>query len=121
MVCQHRIWHPNIDPLTGRVMLPILGSDWRPVLSINTVLLGLQLIFLEPNPAQSINSSAAQQLQADPKHFAAQMQHILNGGLFFGYEFPRRSHVPVENKRRKRDNETESEVKRSKKNVFKRD
>jgi ubiquitin-protein ligase len=24
-------------------MMPILGKDWRPVLSINTVLLGLQV------------------------------------------------------------------------------
>jgi ubiquitin-protein ligase len=38
-----RVWHPNIDLTTGKVMMPILGQDWRPVLSINTVLLGLQV------------------------------------------------------------------------------
>ena len=31
---------------TGKVMMPILGKDWRPVLSINTVLLGLQVMIL---------------------------------------------------------------------------
>ena len=38
-----RVWHPNIDVATGKVMMPILGKDWCPVLSINTVLLGLQV------------------------------------------------------------------------------
>uniref|UniRef100_M4BL78 UBC core domain-containing protein n=1 Tax=Hyaloperonospora arabidopsidis (strain Emoy2) TaxID=559515 RepID=M4BL78_HYAAE len=42
VTCLTRVWHPNIDMATGKVMMSILGKDWCPVLSINTVLLGLQ-------------------------------------------------------------------------------
>ncbi|RLO02408.1 hypothetical protein DYB28_007414, partial [Aphanomyces astaci] len=41
-VLPHIVWHPNIDIHSGQVMFSILGKDWRPVLSINTILLGLQ-------------------------------------------------------------------------------
>lgn len=105
VICLHKIWHPNIDPISGFVMLPILGSDWRPVLSINTVLLGLQLLFLEPNPKFSVNMSAAEQLIADPTQFAEKIQEILHGGSFFGISFP--SCVQLGKKGRSRDDEEE--------------
>lgn len=38
-----RVFHPNIDLATGKVLLPILDKDWRPVLSINAVVFGLQV------------------------------------------------------------------------------
>jgi hypothetical protein len=34
---------------TGEVALEILRQEWKPVLSINTVIFGLQLLLLEPN------------------------------------------------------------------------
>ena len=43
VVCMSRAWHPNIDLHTGYVSLPILNKDWRPVLSINTVVFALQV------------------------------------------------------------------------------
>ncbi|KAJ8554712.1 hypothetical protein ON010_g9771 [Phytophthora cinnamomi] len=73
---------------TGKVMMPILGKDWRPVLSINTVLLGLQLIFLEPGDEYVLNPVAAQQLQQNPEQFKKEMQLILCGGKFYGVDFP---------------------------------
>lgn len=38
-----RLWHPNIDLTSGKVHLPILEREWRPVLSINEVVFGLQV------------------------------------------------------------------------------
>ena len=43
VTCTARIWHPNIDTGNGRVELDILNKDWRPVLSINTVVFALQV------------------------------------------------------------------------------
>lgn len=43
MVCTTRAWHPNINLHTGVVSLPIITKDWRPVLSINTVVFALQV------------------------------------------------------------------------------
>ncbi len=44
-----RIWHPAVDLYSGRVQLPILADDWRPVLTLNTTVLALQLMLLEPS------------------------------------------------------------------------
>jgi hypothetical protein len=40
-----QVFHPNID-LDGNVCLNILREDWKPVLSINSVIYGLQFLFL---------------------------------------------------------------------------
>jgi ubiquitin-protein ligase len=40
--CIQKIYHPNID-LEGNVCLNILREDWKPVLNLNAVLVGLQV------------------------------------------------------------------------------
>ncbi|KAG6960215.1 hypothetical protein JG687_00008353 [Phytophthora cactorum] len=79
---------PKTYPFHGKVMMPILGKDWRPVLSINTVLLGLQLIFLEPGIDYVLNPAAAEQLHRNPEQFKKEVQQILCGGRFYGVDFP---------------------------------
>jgi len=39
------VYHPNID-LEGNVCLNILREDWKPVLTINAVIYGIQYLFL---------------------------------------------------------------------------
>jgi ubiquitin-protein ligase len=41
----HQVYHPNID-LEGNICLNILREDWKPVLSISSVVYGLQFLFL---------------------------------------------------------------------------
>jgi ubiquitin-protein ligase len=43
--CKTKVYHPNID-LEGNVCLNILREDWNPVLSVNSILYGLQYLFL---------------------------------------------------------------------------
>lgn len=43
--CETQVYHPNID-LEGNVCLNILREDWKPVLTINSVVYGLQYLFL---------------------------------------------------------------------------
>ena len=52
--CDTKIWHPNID-LEGNVCLNILRKDWKPVLSINHVIFGLETLFISPNPTDPLN------------------------------------------------------------------
>ncbi|CAB5357600.1 unnamed protein product [Rhizophagus irregularis] len=52
--CSQKIYHPNID-LEGNVCLNILREDWKPVLNLNSVLVGLQYLFLEPNADDPLN------------------------------------------------------------------
>ena len=40
-----QVYHPNID-LEGNVCLNILREDWKPVLTINSIVYGLQYLFL---------------------------------------------------------------------------
>jgi ubiquitin-conjugating enzyme E2 M len=50
----HKIYHPNID-LEGNVCLNILREDWKPVLNLQSIVVGLQFLFLEPNPDDPLN------------------------------------------------------------------
>lgn len=43
--CSTQVYHPNID-LEGNVCLNILREDWNPVLTINSIVYGLQFLFL---------------------------------------------------------------------------
>lgn len=54
VTCTNKIWHPNIN-LDGNVCLNILRKDWKPVLSINHVIFGLETLFLSPNPTDPLN------------------------------------------------------------------
>ena len=49
-----QIYHPNLD-LEGNVCLNILREDWKPVLNLNAVMVGLQYLFLEPNADDPLN------------------------------------------------------------------
>ncbi len=40
-----QVYHPNID-LEGNICLNILREDWKPVLSINSVIYGLSFLFI---------------------------------------------------------------------------
>ena len=40
--CEQTIYHPNID-LQGNVCLNILREDWKPVLNLNAIIVGLQV------------------------------------------------------------------------------
>ncbi|WFD08098.1 NEDD8-conjugating protein ubc12 [Malassezia vespertilionis] len=52
--CMQKIYHPNLD-LDGNVCLNILREEWNPILNLNSVLVGLQFLFLDPNPDDPLN------------------------------------------------------------------
>lgn len=54
MLIVTKIYHPNVD-LEGNVCLNILREDWKPVLNLNSVMVGLQYLFLEPNADDPLN------------------------------------------------------------------
>lgn len=51
--CTQKIYHPNID-LEGNVCLNILREDWKPVLNLNAVVVGLQVRLEEPEREREI-------------------------------------------------------------------
>ena len=66
--CETSIYHPNIDK-DGNVCLNILREDWKPVLTINSIIYGLLHLFYEPNPEDPLNVEAAELLRTDRRQF----------------------------------------------------
>jgi ubiquitin-conjugating enzyme E2 M len=67
--------HPNIHAVTGDVWLPMF-IDWRPVLTVNTCVLALQLMFFEPYMSHPINLAAATCMQREPAAFESMVQSM---------------------------------------------
>jgi len=86
--CETKVYHPNID-LEGNVCLNILREDWKPVLTINSIVYGLQYLFLEPNPEDPLNKEAAMELQANRRVFEQNVQKTMKGGTLNGVYFER--------------------------------
>ncbi|CAO1626549.1 unnamed protein product [Sympodiomycopsis kandeliae] len=84
--CTQKIYHPNID-LEGNVCLNILREDWKPVLNLNSIMVGLQYLFLEPNPGDPLNKEAAEELRKDRSQFASTVKRALGGGTVKGTTF----------------------------------
>lgn len=76
--CLTELFHPNID-LDGNVCLNILRDDWRPVLSIRSILYGLQFLLLEPNTDDPLNKKAADQLMSNPRRFSENVKRVAKG------------------------------------------
>jgi ubiquitin-conjugating enzyme E2 M len=86
--CKEKIYHPNID-LEGNVCLNILREDWKPVLNLNAVVVGLQFLFLEPNASDPLNKEAANDLMADRDRFRRNVRSSMSGGQIKGESFDR--------------------------------
>uniref|UniRef100_A0A7S3LU90 UBC core domain-containing protein n=1 Tax=Palpitomonas bilix TaxID=652834 RepID=A0A7S3LU90_9EUKA len=76
--CETKVYHPNIDE-EGNVCLNILREDWKPVLNINSCIMGLQFLFLEPNEEDPLNKEAAALLGKSKEEFARAVRHSFRG------------------------------------------
>ncbi|EGX50521.1 NEDD8-conjugating protein ubc12 [Orbilia oligospora] len=79
VLCKQKIYHPNID-LEGKVCLNILREDWKPVLNLNAVIVGLQYLFLEPNASDPLNKEAAEDLKTNRDNFKRNVRSSMGGG-----------------------------------------
>jgi ubiquitin-conjugating enzyme E2 M len=84
--CEQKVYHPNID-LDGNVCLNILREDWKPVLSISSILFGLSLLFAEPNPHDPLNKEAAEELVRTPRNFELNVRRAMQGGYVGSHRY----------------------------------
>lgn len=57
------------------------------MLNLNAVLVGLQFLFLEPNPGDPLNKEAAEDLMKTPDAFRRNVQGSMRGGFVKGVQF----------------------------------
>ncbi|CZT01844.1 probable NEDD8-conjugating enzyme Ubc12 [Rhynchosporium agropyri] len=86
--CTQKIYHPNID-LEGNVCLNILREDWKPVLNLQSVVVGLQFLFLEPNASDPLNKEAAEDLRSNREGFKRNVRAAMGGGAVKNQSFER--------------------------------
>lgn len=75
--------------MQGNVCLNILRADWKPVLGINAVILGLIFLFIEPNPNDPLNKEAAELMRNNEPAFRDKVKKSLKGGIIDGINFPK--------------------------------
>lgn len=61
VLCETTVFHPNID-MEGHVCLNILREDWKPVLTMSSVIMGMQFLMLEPNADDPLNKEVRHSL-----------------------------------------------------------
>jgi len=84
--CIPKIYHPNVD-LEGNVCLNILREDWKPVLNLNSVMVGLQYLFLEPNADDHLNKEAALEMSKNREQFLHNVKQSMRGGHIKGVHY----------------------------------
>ena len=79
--------------MEGHVCLNILREDWKPVLTIQSVIMGLQFLMLEPNADDPLNKEAAQLLSENRGKFEQTVRETFKGRTMQvgqqRYSFPR--------------------------------
>jgi ubiquitin-conjugating enzyme E2 M len=71
------------------VCLNILREDWKPVLNLNAVIVGMQFLFLEPNASDPLNKEAAEDLRSNREGFRRNARTAMGGGAVKGIPFDR--------------------------------
>ncbi|KAK4981910.1 ubiquitin-conjugating enzyme E2 H, partial [Elasticomyces elasticus] len=71
----NKIFHPNIDELSGSVCLDVINQTWSPMYDmINIFEVFLPQLLRYPNPTDPLNGEAAALLMRDSKGYEARVK-----------------------------------------------
>ncbi|VDC07312.1 unnamed protein product [Peniophora sp. CBMAI 1063] len=74
----NKIFHPNIDELSGSVCLDVINQTWSPMYDmINIFEMFLPQLLRYPNPADPLNGEAAALLMRHPKEYEAKVKEYV--------------------------------------------
>ncbi|KAK1495118.1 ubiquitin-conjugating enzyme [Colletotrichum cuscutae] len=74
----NRIFHPNIDELSGSVCLDVINQTWSPMFDmINIFEVFLPQLLRYPNPTDPLNGEAAALMIREPKSYDAKVKEYV--------------------------------------------
>ncbi|KAI1078838.1 ubiquitin-conjugating enzyme/RWD-like protein [Whalleya microplaca] len=74
----NRIFHPNIDELSGSVCLDVINQTWSPMYDmINIFEVFLPQLLRYPNPSDPLNGEAAALMMREPKSYEAKVKGMI--------------------------------------------
>ncbi|KAJ5983554.1 ubiquitin-conjugating enzyme h [Penicillium waksmanii] len=75
----NRIFHPNIDELSGSVCLDVINQTWSPMYDmINIFEVFLPQLLRYPNPSDPLNGEAAALMMREPKAYEAKVKEYVS-------------------------------------------
>ncbi|KAK9463007.1 ubiquitin-conjugating enzyme type E2 [Lipomyces oligophaga] len=75
----NRIFHPNIDELSGSVCLDVINQTWSPMFDmINIFEVFLPQLLRYPNPSDPLNGEAAALLIREPRAYESKVKDYVN-------------------------------------------
>jgi ubiquitin-conjugating enzyme E2 A len=71
-----KIFHPNVYN-DGRICIDILKSQWSPIYDTSAILLSIQSLLNDPNPASPANEEAAKLFQNDRREYSRRIRILV--------------------------------------------
>eukprot|EP00294_Goniomonas_avonlea_P011758 CAMPEP_0114547004 /NCGR_PEP_ID=MMETSP0114-20121206/4235_1 /TAXON_ID=31324 /ORGANISM="Goniomonas sp, Strain m" /LENGTH=182 /DNA_ID=CAMNT_0001731535 /DNA_START=40 /DNA_END=588 /DNA_ORIENTATION=- len=74
----NRLYHPNVDELSGSVCLDVINQSWSPMFDLlNVFEVFLPQLLTYPNPTDPLNGEAAALNIRDPEKYAAKIREYV--------------------------------------------
>ena len=73
-----KVFHPNVDEVSGSICLDVLSKTWSPMFTLKNVLESfLPQLLQDPNPSDPLNGDAAALMIQEPTQYQAKVRQYV--------------------------------------------